>query len=223
MRTMLLAIFLLCSTASSFAEPPQTWITGGIDRSNVWISTFDQSRSLGWHSAEINVSFQERQPKGWISGWSFGIRKDDPIYYQGTYLTVRLERRFPGKIDLTPRIGIVCGEIGTHLDWSWEQRAGTSQTSYTHLFVVRNIHSPFGEIPFGEISKGILYPEFSLAAGKRKGPLSIEAVLRLQTMKFGMARSDFTTSQYHEQWAIVPSVGVNIGVRIWKPRTQKPR
>lgn len=162
-------------------------------------------------SLEIESYFSK--DKFFLSGWSFGYRKEDIRFLDaGQYFSVKAFHDF--------NIRFSEMQLGVGEEWGYPSLTSektisgidpSHPESFRHIFPIRNSGIPF----LGPKKDGTLYPFLSLTLSKRVGIFRLEGGVRMDFRKFGLDTygpdGQFSSS---EKWTASPSALIGFGLRM---------
>jgi len=191
---------------------------------------------LGWQGLEVEFENGFKTHKSILSGFALGMRRE--LFYgftgfgetanvqrwdEGTYLTLRVFRRFEVSTDKSwsvgPSFAILYGIPGTTLDRTIAVNQADGRLDYTHIFPMRNADVPTALAKTADVgtSSALLYPEVSLSITKRlaRGGISLEWLAGVRVLRFGIVDSNSQENLFENRRTFVPSVGMRVGFRIF--------
>lgn len=211
---MMKTIFLLFSIllSASYAQA-QTRVLAKVDATKGSVSGLE----LNWFGAEAEVEKSFKKKKLFLSGFAIGLRReavpsgrwDEGVYF--TFRTFRKQRFFKKHpVELIPSVAVLYGSPGMTLNRTTQATFGEF-VPYTSVFPLRNADLPEFDIKKG----GLIYPELSVAVRKEfLKILSIEPVIGVRVIRFGVVQYDGVNSNYREDMALLPTLGLRVGLRI---------
>lgn len=191
---------------------------------------------FGWGGVEVEVEKAFAKPKIVLSGFSLGLRRElFPAFTsfgqdrgvhrwdEGTYLMLRLYRRFDVTGDrswsIGPSIALLYGVPGTTLDRTTGSTRSDGGFDYTHVFPMRNADVPKGLADTADIGtdSALFYPEVSLSIRKTlaRGGISLEWLGGVRMIRFGIVDSGSQGAVFSERRMYIPSGGMRVGFRIF--------
>jgi hypothetical protein len=191
---------------------------------------------IGWQGVEVDLEKAFAKPKIVLSGFSLGVRRE--LFYgftgfgetknvqrwdEGTYLTLRVFRRFDVSGDKSwsvgPSVAILYGIPGTTLDRTIAARQADGGLDYTHVFPTRNANVPKQLAAAANVgtSSALLYPEVSLSIAKRlaRGGINLEWLGGVRIIRFGIVDSNSQGDRFEDRRTFVPSVGMRVGFKVF--------
>lgn len=204
-------IFLLFSIilSASYIQA-QTLVLVKVDANQATVA----GQELKWDALEVEVEKSFKKNKIFLSGFAVGLRKESEGWNEGIYLTFRTFRkqiffkRHP--LEVIPSVTVLWGSPGTTYNRTSQERFDEF-IPYINVFPLRNVDLP----KFSIDNAGLIYPELSVAVRKSfLRILSLEPVVGVRLIRFGVVEYDGHQSVYDERTAILPTVGLRIGLRI---------
>jgi len=191
-------------------RPAYTYFKVNIGYSEMSVNDFNYS--FNYIGLEVENDFS-RTHLGFLSGYSFGYRKDQihnaelGHYFSFKLLTLKGGKRFYGKIGG----GFEWGMPGDMLDRTKFEYHDGNLSKYTHVYLERNFWVPGVKVK----KSGVLNPIVELAVGERVGHFIFEEGVRGNFLTFGIERYDLANYGYSSERIrlIVPSAFVSIGIR----------
>lgn len=207
LRACLVAVFLTSIPSIVSADPRLNF---KLDTSRAVLPAFGHNFKLNWQGVEGEFEYDFKKDKlfGVISGFAFGVRKENKTIYEGTYLTARLLKSWKvNKSDVNFSVGAVYGLPGTKFNKTVQDIRDNEMLGYISIHPVRTrdvYKSGVGKI-------GILYSEPSVSF---RQPLfwniSAEPVASLRLMRFGVIKTGSFGEDYQEKIVAVPSFGIRL-------------
>ena len=207
MRTKVV-LSVLCIILAASRVQAQTRVSAKVDATDS--SVADQE--LNWRGIEFEAEHGFKRNKLLLSGFAAGIRKESERWDEGVYLSFRTFRREElSGFQIIPSITVLWGSPGLTLNRATQERYGEF-VPYKRIFPLRNAEVPGFDIE----NAGLIYPELSVAVRKTffKNLVSIEPVLGVRVIKFGIAEYDGVNSGYRKDTAFLPSLGLRVGLKI---------
>ena len=234
MKPSIVLAALLCVLPRSAAADGR--INFRIDFTHADIKGVYNDVGIGWQGLEVDFEHAFATPKIVLSGFSLGVRRE--LFYgftgfgetknvqrwdEGTYVTLRLFRRFNVSPDkswsIGPSLAILYGIPGTTLDRTVAARQQDGRLDYTHVFPTRNADVPKQLAETADVGTGsaLLYPEVSVSIAKRlaKGAITLEWLGGVRIIRFGIVDSSSQGESFEERRTFVPSLGMRVGFKIF--------
>jgi hypothetical protein len=189
----------------------QTRILGTLDLTNGSVA----GQELRFQAAEAEVEKSFKKNRLFLSGFALGIRREAGVrkWDEGVYLTFRTFRRqkLLFGLEAIPSLTVLWGSPGTTLNRTTQERY-EEFIPYTNVFPLRNAGVPKFDIE----EAGLIYPEISVALRKTflKNIFSVEPVVGVRVIRFGVIEYDGADSSYREDTALLPTVAIRFGVRV---------
>jgi hypothetical protein len=191
---------------------------------------------FSWGGVEMEVEKAFAKPKIVLSGFSLGLRRElFPAFTsfgqargvhrwdEGTYLMLRLHRRFDVTRDkswsIGPSVAFLYGVPGTTLDRTSGRTQRDGGFDYTHVFPMRNADVPKGLARTADIGtdSAMFYPELSVSIRKSVagGGIALEWLGGVRVIRFGIVDSGPQGDVFNERRMFIPSAGMRVGFRIF--------
>ena len=210
MKKIILAalVVLLASKAEA-----QTRLLGKIDATKSSVA----EQEFEWYAVEAEVEKSFKKNKILLSGFAIGLRREATqtgSWSEGVYLTFRTFRKqsFFKKhpIEVIPSLTVLWGSPGSTLNRASQEKYGEF-VPYVNVFPLRNAEVPKFDIE----NAGLIYPEISVAVRKNFLKIfSIEPVVGIRVIRFGIVEFDGLRAHYRTDMAVLPSVGLKVGLKI---------
>lgn len=220
MTRLLFSFFCIFVTASG--AQAQINILGRVDVTKGAVA----NQKLNLNAIEVEVEKGFNKDKLFLSGIAIGIRKESEKLDEGTYLTFRTfhkwgllkkhvknqtgQEKLVPTLNIIPSVTVLYGSPGTTMNRASQERYGEF-VPYVRIFPLRNAPIPGLDIE----PAGLIYPELSISARKEFCKIfSVEPVLGVKVIRFGVAEYDGVNASYRKNTAFLPSFGVRIGLKI---------
>jgi len=215
LRIFFTLIFLFLSSPLLASD---NYFSIGLDSSVARVNFLNSKQTFEWSGAQIDFTQEWDKDKIFLSGWSFGIRKQSLHKFERElYLVAGFFKDFDdfiatGNLKWDMRVWgqAVYGIPSYKFSRVTEKYVKDNFIGYYRTFLVTQF-----DVPGQRVGRaGVLYPIISISAERNFGIINFEPMLGFRILRFGFVESEDSALLYSENKLVVaPTYGLKIGVK----------